>query len=75
MNVCQEAISNIEAEIDRFPGYVPRYYHRLGHVFVQTGELDKAREALLQLRATGESTRNPWAAGVAKQLEETIAQA
>jgi len=75
MNVCQEAISNIEAEIDRFPGYVPRYYHRLGHVFVQTGELDKAREALLQLRATGEATKNPWAAGVATQLEETIAQA
>ena len=74
MKLCQEAISNIEAELDRFPGYLPRYYHRLGYAFVQTGQLDQAREALQQLRATGETTRNPWTVGVANRLEEMIAQ-
>jgi hypothetical protein len=74
MKLCQETISSIEAELDRFPGYLPRYYHRLGYAFVQTGQLDQAREALQQLRATGETTKNPWTVGVAKRLEEMIAQ-
>jgi tetratricopeptide (TPR) repeat protein len=62
MTVCQEAITNIEAELDRFPGFLPRYYHRLGYAFVQTGQLDKAREALSSSakRARPRGTPGPW---------------
>ena len=73
--LCKQALENVEAELDRFPGYVPRYYQRIAHVFLNSGQLDKAREALAALRTTGDATHNPWAAAAAQALDQMIEQA
>jgi hypothetical protein len=70
--LCLQSLGKVRAELDRFPGYVPRYHQRVGHVLVEMGRLDDAREALGLLRASGEATRNPWAPAAAQGLEQKI---
>jgi len=71
----RQALTTVRGELDRFPGYVPRYHQRLGHVLLKMGRLDDAREALGLLRASGEATGNPWAPAAAQGLERLIENA
>ena len=73
--LCKQALESVEAELDRFPGYLPRYHQRIAHVFLNSGQLDKAREALASLRTTGDATHNPWAPAAARALDQMIEQA
>ena len=73
--LCRQSLGEVRPELDRFPGYAPRYHQRVGHVLVEMGRLDDAREALGLLRASGEATRNPWAPAAAQGLEQKISSA
>jgi tetratricopeptide (TPR) repeat protein len=67
-----EALGEVEAELDRYPGLAGHYYQRVALMLVLAGKFDDAREFIAKGREEGQRTGNAWFTKASDALEERM---